>query len=368
MRTWLEIDLNLYKKNLEYIRSLLQPKEEIMLILKANCYGIGDKELLKIAYKQGIKNFAVATIDEGVKIRKYGFNECNILVLGHTSLEQINIAIKNNLIITITGKEHAKILLKTPNKNLKIAIAVDTGMCRLGFTLENIKKDREILQKLAVNFQVKSVFTHLSQADSFSEECRIFTAKQISKFYAVKSQLNICEKWHYKNSAGILKQLKPASDFARVGIIQYGILPSQEFTNENLKPIFTWKSRIGCVKEIKKGDCVGYGINYRAKTKMKIAVVNVGYGDGYNRLLSNKGRVIVHDTYCNIIGNVCMDQLMIDVSNVKRVNVGDQVVLIGKTMHCTISVEEIAKQCSTIAYEIMCNINSKRVKRIYLNK
>lgn len=368
MRTWLEIDLKNYRENIRYIRSLTLPEEEIMLVVKANCYGIGNRELVEIAFSEGINNFAVATVEEGVDIRKHGFMGCNIFVLGHTSLEELEEVEKNDLIIAVTGKEHAQTLLDSTSKKLKIAIAVDTGMSRIGFPYREVEEDGEIFTKLSQKFEIKSVFTHLSQADSISAETIEFTNLQISKFFLLKDKINIGEKWHYKNSAGLLKRLTPKSDYVRVGIIQYGIMPSQELSDKNLKQIFTWKAKIGCVKEVEAGAFVGYGRNFLAKEKIKVATIDVGYGDGYNRLLSNKGRVIVNDKYCNIIGNVCMDQFMIDVSSVGKVQVGDSVVLIGQTENCKITLEELAEKCMTISYEIICNINPTRVKRIYKNK
>ncbi len=367
MRTWLEIDLKEYRKNLENIEKTLQEGEKIMLVVKDNSYGLGNEGLIGIAYKMGINNFAVATVREGVNLRERGFNNCQILVMGYAELDELDIGLKNDLILTVTCKEHAENLLKNYNKNLKISIAIDTGMSRIGFTYRELENDCQIINQLAQKFQIKGFFTHLSHSYSLSSDAVKFTDEQIGRFFNLKQKIKITENWHYKNSAGAMMDFPQKSTFVRVGITQYGVMPSDDLQDENLKLIFNWKAKIGCVKEVKKGDYIGYGRTYKAEKDMKIATVNVGYGDGYNRCLSNKGRVIIGDEYCNIVGTVCMDQFMVDVSKIKEVKVDDEVILIGSTQNCLISPDEIAEICNTISYEIISNISPLRVERIYKN-
>ena len=334
-RTWCEIDLNALKYNIDTIKSITNKR--IIAVVKANAYGHGDVEISTELQNLGIDFFAVSNLDEAIKLREHGILG-EILILGYTPVEEAEMLQNYNIIQAVLGYDYAIALnksLEDKGSTARVHIAIDTGMNRIGFiqnenhdTLEDIKKVYDLK-----NLKVEGMFTHLCVADSFRQDNVDFTEYQLN------------------NLDTIVSELKKSGYDCRKDIVY--------------KPIMSLKSVVSMVKYISKGDTVGYGRTFKADKTIKVATVTAGYADGYSRLLSNKGEVLVHGTRCKIIGNVCMDQFMIDVSNIDNVKSGDTVTLVGTDGNQTVTLDELANIIGTINYELACNINL-RASRVYI--
>lgn len=371
-RTWCEIDLNALKYNLDTIKSITDKK--VIAVVKANAYGHGDVEISTELQNLGIDYFAVSNIDEAIKLRENGITG-NILILGYTPIEEAELLSKYDIIQAILGYDYAINLdksLKEKNCTARVHLAIDTGMNRIGFiqnnshdTLEDIK----LVYKLK-NLKIEGIFTHLCVADSFRQDNVDFTEYQMNNLDTIVQELQKsgydCGLVHAQNSAGLTNLKKEQYGAVRAGIILYGLNPSDDVRKDIIyKPIMTLKSVVSLVKNISVGDTVGYGRTFKADKTIRVATVTAGYADGYSRLLSNKGEVLIHGTRCKIIGNICMDQFMVDISNVDNVKSGDIVTLVGKDGNEEITLDELANIIGTINYELACNINL-RASRVYL--
>lgn len=367
-KTYLEIDLSAYENNIRYFQRMLG-RSSIMAVVKSNGYGHGAIEIAKVATECGVDKLAVAFLEEGVELRKAGI-DVPILVMNYFTPEYVNLALENNLTITIFSEGHAKLLLQAikGNQALKTHVNVDTGMRRVGQTPENAVKLIDFL-KNKKNIDLEGIYTHFAVADEKNPD---FSLKQVELFEKMlsvikKQGIDIKEK-HISNSAGAFRFNQSWCDYVRLGIASYGLQPSQEFEIAELKPVLSWYSTVSYVKKIKPGDSVSYGRTYITSTEKIVATIPVGYGDGYNRGLSNKGNVLIKDQKCPILGRICMDQFVVDVSHLsEQPKPGDEVVLIGKQGKNGISAEEIAGLLNTINYEVTCAI-TKRVPRIYKRK
>jgi alanine racemase len=344
-------------------------QSSIMAVVKSDGYGHGAIRIAKTAIECGVYKLAVAFLEEGVELRKSGI-DVPILVMNYFTPEYVSLAIENNLTITVFSEEHAKSLLQAvkDNHTLKTHINVDTGIRRVGQTPENAVKLIEFL-KNRKNIELEGIYTHFAVADEQNPD---FSLKQVELFEKLlsvieKQGIDIREK-HISNSAGALRYNQSWCDYVRLGIASYGMQPSKEFEITELRPVLSWYTTVSYVKRIKPGDSISYGRTYIAPTEKIVATIPVGYGDGYNRSLSNKGNVLVKGQKCPILGRVCMDQFVVDVSHLnKKPKPGDEVVLIGKQGENSISAEEIAGLLNTINYEVTCAI-TKRVPRIYKRK
>ena len=371
-RTWCEIDLNALKYNIDTIKSITNKR--IIAVVKANAYGHGDVEISTELQNLGIDFFAVSNLDEAIKLREHGILG-EILILGYTPVEEAEMLQNYNIIQAVLGYDYAIALNKSLEDKVstdRVHIAIDTGMNRIGFiqnenhdTLEDIKKVYDLK-----NLKVEGMFTHLCVADSFRQDNVDFTEYQLNNLDTIVSELKKsgynCGLVHAQNSAGLTNLKKDQYGAVRAGIILYGLNPSDDVRKDIVyKPIMSLKSVVSMVKYISKGDTVGYGRTFKADKTIKVATVTAGYADGYSRLLSNKGEVLVHGTRCKIIGNVCMDQFMIDVSNIDNVKSGDTVTLVGTDGNQTVTLDELANIIGTINYELACNINL-RASRVYI--
>lgn len=365
-RTWAEISKSAIIHNFKEIKSRAG-KAQIIAVVKADAYGHSDKIVAPILENSGADGFAVSNIEEALSLRTQGIKK-PILILGYTPVNCVKTLAENNISQCVYSLEYAKLLSEyasVSQVNLNIHLKLDTGMSRIGFDL---RKDTEGIKeaikaaKLGC-FNVEGVFTHFAAADSDNNKNISFTEGQYNRFSAgvealrregVNPQIVHCD-----NSAALCRG-KYTLDAVRPGIILYGLTPDRAFdTNLNLKPVMSVKSVVSLVKTIKKGDTVSYGMTYKAEKDMKIATVAAGYADGYPRKLSNKGEVLIHGKRAKIIGRICMDQFMADVSNIDKVAIGDEVTLFGAGL----SVDEIAEKCDTINYEIVCGI-APRVPRV----
>ncbi len=354
------------RHNIENIKKLIPDGVKIMPIIKADGYGHG-ADVFADVLEDVSDCFAVAIIEEALELRNHGV-KIPIMILGYTNPIYFEMAIENDITVTILTFDDAlkmsEIAEKT-GKTAKIHIPVDTGMSRIGFTPD--EKGADEVSKIASldNLLLEGVFTHFATSDEANKEFTILQAKRFGEFKELLLLRGVKPKiFHCANSGAIMQHSEYSFDMVRAGIILYGLYPSEEVdkTLLDLTPVMELRTHIALVKTIKKGDTVSYGRTFAAEKDMKIATIPVGYADGYPRLLSNKGRVIVNGNYAPITGRVCMDQFMIDVSHIENVNAGDEVVLIGQKDGLCVSADEIAKLTGTINYEVTCNI-SKRVPR-----
>ena len=354
--TWAEIDLDAITHNVKQIKDL-HPTKEIFAVVKANGYGHGDAEVSKVAIEAGVSCLAVSGLDEALRLRNSGI-EVPILVLGMTRLKDVLLAAENNISLTAHDEMWIEHLVSLPLKTpVKVHLKIDSGMHRLGLmTEEQVQKNFNRL-KTAPMVEVEGVFTHMATADSDKE----YLGHQIETFKRLIANLDLSDvKYvHLENTATLLQKEFDFDHGIRLGLGLYGINPDKEFIpiEFELKPALKLLSNLVQVKKIKKGHKVGYGATYEAQEDEWIGVVPIGYADGWTR--SHQGRhVIVNGYECEIIGRVCMDQMMIRLP--KQFPMGTEVTLIGDGM----PVERVAKEVGTISYEILCLI-SDRVPRVY---
>lgn len=365
-----QIDVNAIIHNYRQIRNSLPSYVKVMSIVKADGYGHGAAEVAQILQKADVDYFAVAIAAEGAELRQAGV-KTPILVLGYTPASDIAILIENDLTQTIFSYEMAKYISYEASKlgkRIKIHIKIDTGMGRIGF-LPHPTSIEEIMDinKLP-NIEIEGVFTHFASAD---EEDKTYTKEQSSIFHGFLKELQEVgidfPIIHAANSAGIIMHKSTHLNMVRLGIALYGHYPSEESANYNLGliPAMSLKTQVVHIKEVPKGQTIGYNRTYTTSKKTKIATIPIGYADGYARGLSNKGRVLIRGEYAPVVGNICMDQFMVDVTHINYVDVGDEVVIFGRQKDKELPVEEIASLLGTINYEIICMIG-KRIPRIYV--
>lgn len=356
-QTYLEVNLKNFKHNINEIKKM-HPSKEIIPIIKANGYGTYINKQIDIINKFNI--VAVAIVEEAIELRKLGYKK-EIFILNQPYIEEIPYIIEYNLTPGICSIPFLKKLIAT-TKKIKIHIEVETGMNRTGF--QSIKEVISLIKEND-NIIVEGLYTHFSSADNDDE----YTKKQIAKFYdfynVISKEIPNIKYIHTSASNGLINYKLDITNAIRPGIILYGYHPNKNTTNKiNLKPTTKLISKISFLKELEKNEPISYNQTYKTNKKTKIATVGAGYGDGIRRELSNKGHVVVNNTLCPIIGNICMDSLLIDVTNLKKVSVGDTVYIYDNK---NIKLEEIAELCNTINYEIMCNI-TERVPRSYILK
>jgi alanine racemase len=366
--TYANIDLNALEYNLKQIKRIIDPKVKIMATVKANAYGHGIVEVSKFLADK-VDYLGVAYVEEGVQIRKSGI-KTPILILGNTLDEGLEKALKYKLEVTVTDEKTAvKInqIAAKMKKKAALQIKIDTGMGRLGFwhkdAFEAIKKINGL-----EHIVIKGLYTHLSSVDKDHD----FTLMQLDRFNqiiesveAAKIKIGI---YHAANSLATLHYKQAHFNLVRPGIILYGAYPdiaSKEIIG--VKPILSLKTKVIYIKNVEAGRSISYGRTYIAKKDMKIATLPVGYADGYTHLLTHKAKVLIKGKEVAVIGKICMDQIMIDVSSIADLALGDEVTLIGKDSNREITVEELAQLAGTIPYELLCWIGD-RVKRIYIRK
>ncbi len=372
-RAWAEINLSALESNIEKIKSLLYENTEIMAVIKADAYGHGEGEILRKLHDCGIRYYAVSNLDEAVSVRKH-CPDAEILILGFTPPEYAKELEENNIIQGVLSYDYARELSENAEKGVRCHIKIDTGMGRIGLKYSNPYDCADEAEKIAKldKISAEGVYTHFSVADDPEnpESCK-YTKNQadfIVEVYNILKKRGINLKHcHFLNSAGICYHNRPESTLARAGIIMYGLYPNYPVKLPiELQPVMSLKAVVSQVKTLHKDDSVSYGRMYRAdEDGIVAATVTVGYADGYSRLLSGKGEVLVNGVRCPVIGRVCMDQLVLDVSHVDSVKEGDIVTLIGRDGVDEITADELASLYGTIGYEVVCGI-SKRVPRIYI--
>lgn len=368
-RVYAAIDLDAVCHNISEIKKLVGPDTKIMPVIKADGYGHGAVPVAKALNKIGVDGFAVAIIEEGIALRKQGITK-PILILGYTSEYQYASLIQHEIEQTVFSYEMAEAISKfavTMKKEARIHIKVDTGMNRIGFkpTEESVGQVQRI-QKLP-NIKIQGIFTHFACADE-EDKTSARHQKELFDQFVLKIEekgIEIPVK-HVSNSAAIMDLRECRMDMVRSGIITYGLYPSEEVDKSaiDLKPALSLISHVIHVKEVGPGEGVSYGSTFVTDRKTRIATIPVGYADGYPRALSSRGRVIIRGQYAPIIGRICMDQFMVDVTDIEGVCVMDRVTLIGTEGDKNISVEEAADLAGSFNYEFVCGIG-KRVPRVY---
>lgn len=362
-RTWIEINLENLEHNVRVLQQAMPQKCKLMAVVKTRAYGHGAVEISSHLNKIGVEAFAVATIDEGIELRKHGIRG-EILILGYTSIERVSELKKYDLMQTLIDFDHAA-ALNEQNVVIKAHIKIDTGMHRLGIDCNDYSKIKQVFAMK--NIEVCGIYTHLCCSESLEPEDVRYTKKQIRCFYDVievlKSSNITIPKVHIQSSYGLLNYPNLACDYARIGIALYGVLSSSgDKTNLNpdLRPVLSLKTRVVLVRQIRKGDSVGYDRKYRADRDGRIAVLPIGYGDGLPRNLScQKGSVYLNGRYVPIVGQICMDQLAVDVTNVNDVSPGDVAVLIGADNNMQISAPVVSACSDSISNELLCRIGER---------
>ncbi len=360
--TFLEIDLQALTNNVQLVKKVT--KNKIMPVIKADAYGHGAIEVGKLLEREGADILGVATIEEGIELRKNSI-DIPVLILGSIyPFENYRKVLEYNLTPVVASVNSATYLEKIARKKNKEAffhLKVDTGMGRIGVSPRTAV---ELWNKLlrVPRLIPRGIFTHLARAD----EDPGFTRDQINKFRYVLENIDELPPFiHAANTAGIMNFKETFFNLVRPGLFIYGLYPSRATqTAYNLNQVMRWSSSIIYLKEVPKNTPISYGGTWRAPKKSKIATLCVGYADGYPRLLSNKAEVIICGKRAPVVGRVCMDMIMVDVTGIKGVEIGDRAVLLGKSGTKNITAEELAEQAQTINYEITTGISS-RVPRVY---
>lgn len=374
-RTWADINISAFSHNLKEIRKKVGNKVKIMCVVKADAYGHGAKCIANELEKQGADWFAVSNIEEAIQLRNYGVNK-PILILGYTPCDMAEKLYNFNISQAILSYDYGANLAefcKTKGIKIKGHLKLDTGMNRIGFPCQSeaeICDSVDLIEKLNEfkEIEIEGAFTHFAVSDS-PKSGREFTQFQFKNFESAinemgKRGINVPLR-HCCNSGGIICYPEMKLDMVRAGIILYGLYPDYELSNKiNLQPAMELKTVISQIKTIEKGKTVSYGRTFKASKDMVVATVPIGYADGYSRGFSGKAYMLVCGQKAPVIGRVCMDQLMLDISNIDGVKEGSEVVVFGKQGNEEISIRELAELIGTIDYEIVCLIG-KRVPRIY---
>lgn len=373
-RYYADIDLDAFEHNIEAIKKRIGSKTMLCGVIKANGYGHGAVPLAKAMEAMNVEWFAVSCVDEALELRLNGIQK-PVLILGAAEEERYGEMIENHITPTIftykAAEKLSEVLKAYPQKQpFNIHIKIDTGMSRIGFFPD--KESAETIVKISElpGIYIEGLFTHFACADMSGREA---TKKQLEKYEWLVGQLesrgiSIPIK-HCANSAGIMAYEEAYFNMVRAGIIIYGLYPSEEMDKDALplRPVMSLKSHITYIKEVPEGTGVSYGSTYVAKKSTKIATVPVGYADGYPRSLSGKGRVLIKGQYAPVIGRVCMDQMMVDITGLQGIEEGDVVTLAGRDGEAFIPVEEPAGKAGSFNYEFVCSV-SRRVPRVYYKK
>ena len=372
-RVYASIDLDAIAYNMEQMKGNINKNTNMIAVIKADGYGHGAVPIAKMMEDMDyVWGFAVATLDEAIVLRSEKIRK-PILVLGCVFPDQYMEMLKNNIRMTVYTEEMAESISQMAVQEGMTAymhIKLDTGMGRLGFDVSEQSIDAITRISRLPNVNMEGIFTHFAKADEID---KTFTEKQIEYFCWMVNKLTDngieFQYEHCANSAGIIDVKSSDFDLVRAGISIYGLYPSEEVNKENvrLRPAMELKSHIAFVKEIESGTSISYGGTFVSSEKMKVATIPVGYADGYPRSLSSLGYVLIRGKKAPILGRVCMDQFMVDVTHIKDARFGDKVTLIGKDGDETITVEELGELSGRFNYEFVCDLG-KRIPRVYIKE
>ena len=376
-RTWAEIDLDALAQNFREVRKAADPKAMVCCVVKADAYGHGAVRVAREFASLGADWFAVSNLEEALQLRRAGI-ETPVLVLGYTPADKAGTLSLENVSQCVYSLEYARDLSRFAQEagvKVNIHLKIDTGMSRLGFYYQDISRDEAAVEEVKEACSLpglvpQGIFTHFAVSDE-GQAGDAFTMRQ---FGCLKEMIESLARAgvnfpvrHCANSAGVFDYPLSHLDMVRAGIVLYGLYPSGELRSRpDLKPALALKSVVSHVKTLLPGDTVSYGRKFTAQHEMRVATVPVGYADGYPRLLSPGGaEVLIGGKRCPILGRICMDQLMADVTALDQVRVGDTVTLIGRDGEEEITADELAEKEGTINYEVVCAL-SKRVPRVYV--
>lgn len=365
-RCWIEIDLQALEHNVNQLLKLMKSKEQFMAVIKADGYGHGAVLIGKKLNQLGINHFAVATLAEAMTLRECGIKG-EILILGYTNPAMAYQIKEYQLIQSVIDYQYAR-LLNEQHIDIQVHLVVDSGMHRLGHTIDEID-DIKAIYGLSY-LHVCGIYSHLCVADDLSIVSQNYTRKQISTFFDMIDQLQSrgfdVGKIHLQSSYGLLNYSYLDCDYVRIGISLYGVQSSKDDQirlDIDLQPVLSLKAKVALIHDIQENETIGYGRTYKSQKKEKIAVIPIGYADGLPRCLSNQGQVIIRGQIAPIVGRICMDQMMVDVTDIDHVQCDDIVTIIGQDGKNIQKVETIAYQAQTISNEILCRLGH-RIPRI----
>jgi alanine racemase len=367
--TWIEVDLSAIANNTRRIKSLVGEHVRVMISLKADAYGHGALKVARTGLHNGASMLGVATVSEAAPLREAGI-EAPILVFGYVPFWQMREAIRQNVTVTIYASESAQALSRAAQalgKTVKVHLKVDTGMSRLGIRAEQIEEIVALAHEITElpGLQFEGLYTHFAEADSAN---RSSIQRQLARFKNVLQRLEgeglRPPIVHASNSAATISEPEAHFDMVRPGIAIYGLDPSTEVQlPAGFRPALSFKTQVSQVKLIPAGEKISYGGTYTTERPTLIAVLPVGYADGFRRGPQNWGSVLLHGKEAPLLGRVCMDQCMVDVSTIPQVRMGDEVVLIGRQGEASLSAERVAERLGTINYEVVSEILA-RVPRV----
>lgn len=374
--TWAEVNLAALGRNFHAVRSLVTPETTICCVVKCDAYGHGAVECSRTLQAAGATWFGVTSTEEAVKLRRGGITARILVMTGFWRGEEDEI-LESDLTPAIWSVDHIHALQRAaerrPKRPVHVHVKVDTGMSRLGLPMAELPAFCDELKR-AEDLVVEGVFSHLASSEVLNAEdaqWQILCFEDVLKTFQEHGITPVYR--HLANSAAVIGRRDTWHNMVRPGLLLYGgCLPieGKEGAGEcplELTPVLSWKTRVIALKDLESGQRIGYGGAYVTKRPSRIAVIPVGYGDGFSRHLSSRGRVIVRDQYAPIVGNVSMDLVTVDVTDIGDTSIGDEVILIGRTEHCRIDVEEHAMHTQTIPYEILCGL-SPRVPRKYVDE
>ncbi len=374
-RTWAQINLDALDNNIEQIKNVLRPGTGLCAVVKADCYGHGYAYTAQQMQESGADRFAVSNLAEALQLRKAGIDR-PILILGYTPPDKTRELVYNDISQAVYSLAYAKALSDNASicgVRVNAHIKIDTGMSRIGFLYHDSVDDYPVIDEIEKactlpGINPEGIFTHFSSADCTDGE--LFTRLQYDLFLSAVDRLAsrgiYFELRHCSNSAGILNYREMNFDMVRAGIILYGLYPSPSVERTvRLLPVMELKTVISMLKNIPADTPVSYGRTFTSKREMTVATVPIGYADGYPRRLSNKMSMLVNGRRAPVIGNVCMDQTMLDVTDIGNVYEGRQITVFGRDGGAYISVDEVAEKAGLINYEVLCSL-SRRVPRVYV--
>ena len=371
MRNWLEVDLNKLRHNVDTVRKALPEGCEIIAVVKANAYGHGEAKICRALSEMGIEKYAVASLGEAINIREEGMSG-DILVLSYVDPEDVSYAVNNNITLAAISKEYAEEVGRIASSLgmcVKMHMKINTGMNRVGFDCKTEKDLKTIADVYSIEgIEFTGIFSHFSSSDDMSEGADEYTMLQFERFEKVLSYLN--DRGidpglrHISNSGAIGKYPIARFDAVRCGALMYGYNTAMDAPMD-VEPIGTWKARISCIRTLDEGDAVSYSRHYIAKGGERVATLCVGYADGYKRALSGredgpKGFVIIKGQKCPIIGNICMDQMMVLIGDLD-LEAGDEAVLMGEGL----TADDLAEASGSCMHDILASIGP-RVERVYI--
>ncbi len=366
---WAEVNLDNIAHNMREVRRISASKD-IIAVIKADAYGHCALEVAPVLLENGATRLAVAVVAEAVELRRT-IKAAPIMILGYTPIDFIEEIIENDLEITAYSYEYVEAVSKEAEKyrkKVKIHIAVDTGMGRIGFLPDrNSINDVYKISKLS-NIMIESIFSHFSSSDEKDKEYTLYQFEKFNWFCNELMQIGVSIKLrHIANSGAIIDMPEVHLDAVRPGILLYGYYPSDEVDKSkiDLKPAMSLKASVINVKKLPADEYISYGRTYKTERESIIATLPIGYADGYTRLLFNKGKVIVKGRLAPIVGRICMDMCMVDVTDIEDVKIGDEAIIMGEDNGVKYNADDIAHHIGTINYEILCVV-SKRVPRVFL--